>query len=427
MFILYINKYFFLCATGINVEINLFQVLSTIALAIETSAPELNGHHKRTAFIANELAAELKLVPKYREDVFISALLHDIGGLVKKDYLIAIDDQEPYSHAHATYGASIFKMVPLLADKASIILHHHRKWGYGQGEYQDDERIPFASHIIYLADRIDIQYLKLRNSGHESPVERCVELIKDEVETRFHPLVVDAFLRLANKTYFWLALTRPLPLHLLRMYSPIADKTISLDELMDFGLLLNTIIDMHCNFTCRHSLHVGIVARFLAQKCHYSEVECKKIELAGYLHDIGKLAIPMSLLHKEGKLDDADIAILKSHSYHTFELLSSIDAITDIARWAALHHEKPNGYGYPFSLAGDEIGQECRIISVADVFVALTENRPYRTAMPAKRVSEILHQEAENNSLDSELVNILLEHRQEVMTLTDNMDLEHSY
>ena len=404
-------------------EINLFQVLSTIALAIETSAPELNGHHKRTAFIANALAAELNLEPKDREDVFISALLHDIGGLVKKDYLIAIDDQEPYRHAHAAYGASIFNLVPSLRDKAPIIRHHHQRWDNGQGEFCGDERIPFASHIIYLADRIDIQYLKLRKSGHEAPIERCIELIKNEAETFFHPRVLEAFLRLAKKTYFWLAIGKLLPLHLLSIYSPIAGKTINLDELMDYGLLLNNIIDMHCNFTCRHSLHVGIVARFLAEKCHYSEVDCKKIELAGYLHDIGKLAMPMGLLHKEGKLDAEDIAALKSHSYHTFELLSSIDAIADITRWASMHHERPNGMGYPFSLVGDEIERECRIISVADVFVALTENRPYRTAMPPEKVNEILLREAANGSLDSELVNLLLAGRQEVMAITDDMDL----
>lgn len=404
-------------------EINLFQVLSTIALAIETSAPALNGHHKRTAFIANALAAELNLAPEDRENVFISALLHDIGGLVKKDYLIAIDDEEPYNHAHAVYGASIFKLVPLLQDKAPIIRHHHQKWDSGHGEYCGDKRIPFASHIIYLADRIDIQYLKLRKEGHEAPIERCIELIKNEAETRFHPLVLEAFLRLANKTYFWLAISKSFPLHLLKIYSPIAEKTINLDELMDFGLLLNTIIDMHCNFTCRHSLHVGIVARFLAEKCNYPEVECKKIELAGYLHDIGKLAIPMDLLHKQGRLDAADIAVLKSHSYHTFELLSSIDSIADIASWAALHHEKPNGFGYPFSLKGNEIGRECRIISVADVFVALTENRPYRAAMTPERVNEIMRHEAANGSLDSELVNQLLANRQEIMALTRNMGL----
>ncbi|WP_310608756.1 HD-GYP domain-containing protein [Buttiauxella brennerae] len=408
-------------------KINLFQVLSTIASAIEASAPELNGHHKRTAFIANELASELDLLPKCREDIFISALLHDIGGLVKKDYFIAIDDQEPYSHAHAAYGASIFKMVPLLKDKASIILNHHQKWKHGFGEGHNDESIPFASHIIYLADRIDIQFLKLRNGGHESPVEQCIEIIRNEVNTRYHPRAVEAFLSLANKTYFWLALSKPFPLHLLKMYSPIAEKTISLDELMDFGRLLNTIIDMHCDFTRRHSSHVGIVSRVLAEHCHYSEVECKKIELAGYLHDIGKLAIPVSLLQKEGKISATDLATLRSHSYYTFEILSSIDAITDIARWAGMHHEKPNGSGYPFGLRGEEIEQQCLIVAVADVFVALTENRPYRRCMPSEKVREILIQEAENGSLDNELVKILLAHREEIMVITDNMGLAHSY
>ncbi|HAR87352.1 MAG TPA: hydrolase, partial [Clostridium sp.] len=99
------------------------------------------------------------------------------------------------------------------------------------------------------------------------------------------------------------------------------------------------------------------------------------------LHDIGKLAIPISILDKDGPLTEEEYSIIKSHTYYTKLILDKIDHISDISLWASSHHEKLNGKGYPRRLKAEDLSEECRIIGVCDIYQSLTADRPYRKGM----------------------------------------------
>jgi HD-GYP domain-containing protein (c-di-GMP phosphodiesterase class II) len=108
------------------------------------------------------------------------------------------------------------------------------------------------------------------------------------------------------------------------------------------------------------------------------------------LHDIGKLGVSNAVLDKPGKLNDIEFAAIKKHPVYSRQILSNIAAFGDFVHVAGGHHERLDGKGYPDGLKGDQIDLETRIVTVADIFDALTADRPYRAAMPVKKAMEIM-------------------------------------
>jgi HD-GYP domain-containing protein (c-di-GMP phosphodiesterase class II) len=114
------------------------------------------------------------------------------------------------------------------------------------------------------------------------------------------------------------------------------------------------------------------------------------LKRAALLHDIGKLGVSNSILDKPGKLDESEWAAMRMHALHTETILSRIDAFSDLARIAGAHHERLDGKGYPHGLVDAQIALETRIITTADIFDALTAERPYRAAMPVSKAMAIM-------------------------------------
>lgn len=130
----------------------------------------------------------------------------------------------------------------------------------------------------------------------------------------------------------------------------------------------------------------------LATACGWNDADCEQIRLAAPMHDIGKLGIPDVILHKPGKLDAAEWAVMQTHSFIGYKILSSSSApiLQMAATIAHHHHEKWDGSGYPSGLAGESIPEIARIVAIADVFDALSMTRPYKEAWPIDRIMETL-------------------------------------
>ena len=140
------------------------------------------------------------------------------------------------------------------------------------------------------------------------------------------------------------------------------------------------------------------------------ELECRKIEIAGYLHDIGKVYIPLAILEKQGELNDKELLQVREHSYMTGEILSAFSELGDIVNWAANHHEKLDGSGYPLHLSGDYLQLADRIIAIADIFTALTEDRPYRPGMSRQQALRLIECDVTNGALDKDVYRVLHQH-----------------
>ena len=183
---------------------------------------------------------------------------------------------------------------------------------------------------------------------------------------------------------------------------------LSDEDLLSLGKLYSQIIDFRSSFTATHSSGVSAVAAALADLMRFSTQECLHMRLAGYLHDIGKLIVPESILEKDGPLTPEEFEIIRSHSYYSDRLLMNIKEFDTIRTWGALHHERLNGKGYPFRMSGDQLPLGSRIMAVADVFVALSEDRPYRAGMEKSAALAVLDSMTKAGTLDGKIVQVLV-------------------
>lgn len=163
------------------------------------------------------------------------------------------------------------------------------------------------------------------------------------------------------------------------------------------------MIDFRSKFTYSHSSGVAASSKMLAKIMGFSEKDCTIMELAGYVHDLGKIAVPIEILEKQGKLTEKEYDIVKIHPYYTDKILKKVKAFDTIREWGALHHERLDGNGYPFHLKGDQISLGSRIMAVADIFTALKEDRSYRKGMDRKKAIGII-EDMSGSALDKNVV-----------------------
>jgi HD-GYP domain-containing protein (c-di-GMP phosphodiesterase class II) len=128
------------------------------------------------------------------------------------------------------------------------------------------------------------------------------------------------------------------------------------------------------------------------------------------LHDIGKINIPLDILEKQGELTPDELRQVREHSYMTGEILSAFSELGEIINWAANHHEKLDGSGYPLHLNQDYLQLPDRIIAIADIFTALTEDRPYRVAMRYQDALQLIENDVINGALDKDVFCTLCQH-----------------
>jgi diguanylate cyclase (GGDEF)-like protein len=146
-------------------------------------------------------------------------------------------------------------------------------------------------------------------------------------------------------------------------------------------LVLAETLDMRDAGTARHSQLVGRYARSIAVEMGMEPDAIERMQLAGVLHDIGKIGIPDSILKKPGPLDEQEWAEMRKHPELGARILQGAH-LDDIAGWVLAHHERPDGQGYPSGVSGRQIPLEARILAVVDAYEAMTNDRVYRPAMP---------------------------------------------
>jgi len=351
-------------------------------------------HHGRVAALAARMASRLHRID--RASTFYAALVHDIGLMEEpRDYSRLWDLEEqanrPLTRSHPLAGAQMIETVPELSGVAEIILDHH-EWvnGHGYPRGKSGDEVGTASQVLRFADTCDIL---LREQG--SP-----ELIAflDAVRTRTAPQVAapvaDAGIEVLGETGFYAQLLSPGDVKFL------VDTTIQRVAADDFattegevtGLLelFANVTDAHASDKIGHSRRVANLSVLLAMAVGLPPDETLKIKWAGFLHDVGMVAVPRALLDKPGLLSDEELAPIRGQAVHTERFLSPIHGMEDVTAIAVSHGEAFDGSGYPRGLAGHEIPVGSRIIAICDTFDALTSRRPYREARDVSLAIDIL-------------------------------------
>lgn len=272
--------------------------------------------------------------------------------------------------------------------------------------------MPVASQILVLADAVELAIDRdapiLQQAG--SILERIASLSGEQ----FHPDCVEAFREVARPEAFWLnAASGRIYAVLLRQVDWPA---LTIDEvaLGPIAEVFARIVDAASPWTAVHSAGVTATAVALAERLRLSPRELHLMRAAGYLHDLGKLSVPTRILDKPGKLTAEEFNVVKAHTYFTFRILDTIGGMPQIAEWAAFHHERLDGNGYPFRHTNEDLTLGSRIMAVADVFAALTEDRPYRNGFPSHKALAILKDLAGQGALDADVVKALEDDHEDV-------------
>ncbi len=157
-------------------------------------------------------------------------------------------------------------------------------------------------------------------------------------------------------------------------------------------IALANAIELRDHYTVGHTWRVTGFALRVARRMGWPQERLDQVEMGGVLHDIGKIAVDDAILRKPGRLTDDEFAIMKIHPERGAQLLQEISHLESVVPYCLYHHERFDGAGYPFGLAGQAIPEEGRLIAVADAFDAMTSHRPYRSALDpdeaARRIAQ---------------------------------------
>ncbi|MBR1559391.1 MAG: HD domain-containing protein [Clostridia bacterium] len=365
---------------------------------------DVQDHHQKVAYLSCVIAEEMGLSEQERLLTLGGAMLHDVGGILREG-AITLEDIEQDAAALAQAGAALLGGHPVTRFFADVVRHSQTPWRSAAPSLRTllRARPVLIGQIVHLADTVALLL------EPDKPVLNQVDHIRQCVEgagdREYHPDVRKAFDAVSRREGVWLDM----------LYRPERfldflpdDRWVTLEEALQYTDIISRLIDFRSPFTAMHSAGVAATAEALARLAGMCAEECLMMRMAGNLHDIGKLKIPREILEKPGKLTDEEFNVMKEHAYFSYVILREIRGFDQIAVWAAFHHEKLNGAGYPFHLKADEIPLGARIMAVADVFSAITEDRPYRKGMDPDKARAVLRGDAAKGALSGELVELLI-------------------
>jgi HD-GYP domain-containing protein (c-di-GMP phosphodiesterase class II) len=237
---------------------------------------------------------------------------------------------------HCRMGQKLLRKVPMFEVPAEIVRHHHTRQHEWDG--QDNDQVKNLSQILLLADILDRSIDRNRYILHQDGpwCSTSAILAGDVISGELVRLLRDVSVR----EDFWLDLVSP------RLYSILLNSGVCRGIELGHSHLLNIsemfadMIDFRSRFTSTHSSGVAAAASTLARLFGFTDSEVELMEVAGNLHDLGKMAIPTAILNKPGKLTTEEFAIMRQHTYFTYNVLSTNRRYPTIAEWAAFHHER---------------------------------------------------------------------------------------
>lgn len=382
-------------------ELNLAHFLTSLSTILDYIEMDILGdptyHTQRVAYMAYRFAKPYGLCDEELFDLISLAILHDNGAT--EGYLLMTTDQKGFKD-HCILGENNIKEFPFINKYENIILYHHERYD-GEGVFGiQGDNIPLFSQLIFLSNLVDIQ---LGIYGYEK-FEKIREAILSNRGTFFSEKVAEVFDRVTKNIEFWLDLKNEFITSRLLEVIPKIEREVSWGELKRMTRIFSNIVDAKSKFTKRHSNELAEKVDIMSDYYGVDDTTKIKMHIAADLHDIGKLAVSNTILDKDGKLNEDEMNIIKKHVYLTRESLKKITGFEDITEWAANHHEKLNGSGYPYGFKKDRLDFNSRLFGCLDIYQALTEERPYRAPMSHEKGMEILYAMSSSGLIDENIV-----------------------
>lgn len=387
-------------------------LLAACSYALDCVEAELvhvtNHHAKRVAYMSVCVAEQMGVQGECLQDLAACALLHDnaLTQYIQEELhsdisQISVTQEIPQLGAHCVSGEKNIGRLPFHTDVSNVILYHHEN-ADGSGPFGKTwAEVPLFSRIIHLCDLVDVASRSRNFTADPWPAAR--QFLQKATDTLFDRECVDAFLNTFSEPQFLLLGSEAFEAQLWRKV-PRIKQELNFSQIKALADFFARIVDYKSPFTSTHSMGVAADAEKLARYMGFEESTAQKMYLAGALHDIGKVAIGNEILEKPGRLTDEEFKTMKHHAAYTYYILSEIDDFTEIRDWAAFHHERLDGTGYPFGKTAAELNTQERIMACVDIYQALTESRPYKQGMPHEKAIGILRDMAGKGWIDSRIV-----------------------
>lgn len=417
--------------------VRLAEVIGALTYALDLTEGQRPGHTLRTTLIAMRLGAQHGLDAEALGALYYASLLKDSGcssNAARMAALFGSDDQElkrnmrlvdwhdrwklamrtarscgvgldPFARfrhflqvartpsltreiiqTRCERGAQIALVLGFPPATSDAILHVDEHWcGIGHPFGLAGTDIPILSRILLLAQTVEAYWSEHGTAG-------ALEMVKLRRGTWFDPALVDMMLAWRTDRTWWAAIAdRDRLDEAVLALEPGSAPLVATNERVDrIAFAFAAVIDAKTPFTARHSTNVARYAVGIVAELGVGAENTRDILRAGLLHDIGKLGVSNRILDKPAKLTDAEFAEIRKHPRWTLEILDHVDAFKHFAPDAARHHERLDGHGYPWKLSAPELTTTARVLAVADVYEALTADRPYRAGLSVAKVIDIM-------------------------------------
>ena len=404
-------------------------IISALSYALDLTEGACPGHSVGTCILGMRIALHMRLPDELLNDLYYALLLKDVGCSNNASRLFQIigddeqrakrftreDDWTNFSwkqiryvlrHVHAkehvlkrmlqisrivrngsknaeelirlrcSKGADVVRSLGLGTACAGAIYCLDEHWnGAGYPDRLAGQEIPLLARIVSVAQTLDV----FRRSFGDVA---ALDIVLTRNGKWFDPMIVRAVLSLYKAGGLWQDLRNHQDLLPIARALEPHGRSVDADAFTidNICLAFAGVVDAKSHYTYTHSTGVTELAVGIAEQMQMTPQQVKTLRRASLLHDVGKLSVPNSILDKEGKLDEGEWDVIKRHPHYTFEILNRIAGFTEIAEIAASHHEKLDGSGYHRGLTDEGLGLPSRILTVADMYDAMTGDRPYRAS-----------------------------------------------
>jgi HD-GYP domain-containing protein (c-di-GMP phosphodiesterase class II) len=430
--------------------VRLAELVAALSLATDLGLGQPQEHVLRQTVVATRLAAAAGLSDEQRAAVFYVSLLAWVG-CVSDSHELAVwfgDDQRMRADSYAVdksgmpmlrfvlghvgTGSSPARRLTMIGrflaggpDRAARFMLGHcqttgdiadrlglgaqvggalqqafERWdGKGvPGQYAGEQIYP-AMRVVQIADDVEV-FHRVGGTG------AAIEMLRSRRATEFDPALVDAFCTGATGLLDGLDEVDAWDV----VINSHGDLGRELDEagLTTVLRVFGDYADLKSPWWLGHSSGVAALAAGAATRLGLPASEARLVERAALVHDLGAIGVSAGVWDKPGPLSAADRERVRTHPYLTERILARPARLAEIGALAALHHERLDGSGYPRGVRGDALSLPARLVAAADVYHALREDRPHRSALGATQAAAVMRDEVEAGRLDGEAVNAVL-------------------
>jgi HD-GYP domain-containing protein (c-di-GMP phosphodiesterase class II) len=359
-------------------------LLEALTQVMGTAKGYLYNHGPRVAHLTRQIGREMGLSERDIAELMFAAVLCDTGmiGLAEDAWENPVAQLDADSRArvklHPGRSEAAVTSIPHLERIAPLVRFHHEWWdGSGYPDGLAGEDIPLGARILRLADTVAALG---ENRPHRPPCSAAEmrRVVEDGKAVEFCPDVARAFLDLYDRRrlpdYHSPTFQRVLVAAAQELLPPQISP-LSGDQLLE---ILSTLIDAKDPYTAGHSRRVAILSVACANQLGMSDEMLETVWAAGYLHDLGKLSVPLRVLAKDTALDEDEREEVRLHASVGATILERIPSLKHLSTGARYHHERWDGKGYPEGLKGEHIPLVAQVLAVSDSYDAMTSNRAYR-------------------------------------------------